>query len=241
MTMDGAYRAFLAERRDCILQTVREAAQKSGRDESAVNAVAVSKTVGPEQVRQAYEVGWVHFGENRPQELNRKLGALSAYDDMPHMTFDMIGNLQTNKINQVLGKARLIHSVSSVHLAEAISKRALERENKVPVLLEVNISGEMSKSGFTPDDVRASLEGLCALEGLSIQGLMTMAPFGDPVAARRTFCGLRELRDELSLRSGLDLTTLSCGMSDDYPIAIEEGSTLIRLGRIVFNENYFER
>ena len=239
--MDETYREFLAERRDYILQTVREACQKSGRDESAIEAVAVSKTVAPEHVRQAYEVGWVHFGENRPQELNRKLSALAAYDDMPDMTFDMIGNLQTNKINQVLGKARLIHSVSSVHLAEAISKRALERAGKASVLLEVNISGEMSKSGFTPDEVRASLDNLRALEGLSIQGLMTMAPFGDQAAARKTFCGLRELRDELKPLSGLDLATLSCGMSDDYAIAIEEGSTLIRLGRIVFNGNYFER
>ena len=153
----------------------------------------------------------------------------------------MIGNLQKNKINQVLGRVRLIHSVSSLHLAEAISKRAHERGFTANVLLEVNVSGEASKSGFAPDEVRSGLDDLLGLEGLTIEGLMTMAPIGSDSVARRTFSGLRELRDVLSAQSGLPLATLSCGMSDDYVIAIEEGSTLVRLGRTVFSEGYDHR
>ena len=239
--MEESYRAFLSERRELILERVREACRRAGRDVSEVDAVAVSKTVGPDEVRAAFEAGWKRFAENRPQELNRKLAALAEGPDMPDMSFDMIGNLQTNKINQVLGKARLIHSVSSFHLAEAISKRAADRGAVARVLLEVNVSGEASKSGFTPDEARASMDGICALPGLAVCGLMTMAPLGEADLARRTFSGLRELRDELRLRSGLGLTTLSCGMSNDFPIAIEEGSTLIRPGRIVFSEDYRDR
>lgn len=239
--MHETYRAFLAERRAEILDQAREACRRSGRAEDGVEMIAVSKTVGPDEVRAAYELGWRLFGENRPQELNRKLAALDGCEDMPGTSFDMIGNLQTNKINQVLGRVRLIHSVSSLHLAEAISKRAANQGMVARALLEVNVSGELSKSGFSPDEARASLECVCALEGIRVEGLMTMAPLGDPGKARKTFSGLRELRDDLSVRSGLALATLSCGMSDDFAIAIEEGSTLVRLGRIVFSEGYVDR
>ena len=239
--MEESYQAFLAERRERILAEALDACQRAGRSLAAIDMVAVSKTVEPEGLRAAYEAGWRRFAENRPQELNRKLIALDGFEGMPGASFDMIGNLQTNKINQVLGKVRLIHSVSSLHLAQAISKRAAERGIETRVLLEVNVSGEASKSGFTPDEARAELDGIRELPALHVEGLMTMAPFGDPDIARRTFSGLRELRDELSVRSGLPLATLSCGMSDDFIQAIEEGSTLVRLGRVVFNEDYYDR
>ena len=241
MTMDERYVDFLAERRERILSNVRDACAKAGRTADAVEIVAVSKTVGPEEVAAAYALGWRLFGENRPQELVRKLSALGDNPETSGITFDMIGNLQKNKINQVLGRVRLIHSVSSVHLAEAVSKRALDKNLVAQVLLEVNVSGETSKSGFAPDEVRAELEGILELEGIAVKGLMTMAPIDDESVVRRTFSGLRELRDELSIRSGLPLATLSCGMSDDYVIAIEEGSTLVRLGRTVFSEGYNQR
>ena len=236
-----SYRAFLSERREEVLAQISEACRRAGRDAAEIDMVAVSKTVGPDEVRAAYEAGWTRFAENRPQELNRKLTALDGCAGMPGASFDMIGNLQTNKINQVLGKVRLIHSVSSLHLAQAISKRAADRGLKAPALLEVNVSGEASKSGFTPDEARESLEAILGLGGLDVRGLMTMAPLGSADEARRTFSGLRELRDELRVRFGLALPTLSCGMSDDFAIAIEEGSTLVRLGRIVFSEGYFDR
>lgn len=235
---DVAYAAFLAERREEILARIAEAAARSGRDASEVAALAVSKTVGPEEVRLAWDAGWRAFGENRPQELGRKLAAAAEAPGMGGVRFDMVGNLQTNKINQVIGRVGLIHSISSAHLAEAVSRRSEARGLASDVLLEVNVSGEPSKSGFSPDAVRAAAEDVAALAGLRVRGLMTMAPAHDADAARRSFSGLRELASELRGRTGLALDVLSCGMSDDFAIAVEEGSTLVRLGRCAFDRAY---
>ena len=232
------YERFMDVRRAQIVACVEEAARRAGRDPREVLLLAVSKTVGMDEVACAWRAGYHAFGENRPQELRRKASAIAELPEMADVRLDMIGNLQTNKINQVIECAHLVHSVSSLHLAEAIARRAAAREITVRVLLEVNVSGEESKSGFAPDEVRAALDSILALDALSLEGVMTMAPAGDPAAARGTFSGLRELRDELRDRSGLPLETLSCGMSDDFGIAVEEGSTLIRLGRIVFDPAY---
>lgn len=221
---------------------VDEALERSGRAPGSVRVMAVSKTVGTPQVLAAIEAGYGLFGENRPQELVRKLGELAEVSDLPPVRFDMIGNLQTNKINAVLGRAACIHSVSSLHLAEAISSRVQRRIESgelaaaQPVLLEANVSGELSKSGFTPDELRAAFPRLSELRGILIQGLMTMAPRGDKSVARSTFASLRELRDELAGDwPGVDFAELSCGMSEDFSEAILEGSTLVRLGRVVFD------
>ena len=235
---ERSYEAHLRSRRAEILKRVDAAARRAGRDASEVEVIAVSKTVGVEEVVDAIHAGWTHFGENRPQELGRKLEALSRVPEGADATFDMIGNLQKNKINQVIGRVRLIHSVSSAHLAQAISKRSDARGISSDVLLEVNVSGESSKSGFSPDEVLACAEGIVGLPGLRVCGLMTMAPARDADAARRTFSGLRELADELRRRTGLALETLSCGMSEDFEIAVEEGSTLVRLGRCVFDQGF---
>lgn len=240
--MDGTgeegYAAFLAERRGEILQRIAEAAARAGRDPAEVALLAVSKTVGVAEVDLAWRAGYRAFGENRPQELARKLRGAAAYPEMAGARFDMIGNLQTNKVREVVGNVALIHSVSSARLAEAISRRGAARGVTSDVLLEVNVSGEQSKSGFSPDGARAALDGILALPAVSVRGLMAMAPAHDMDAARRTFSGLRELRDELAARGGLALPVLSCGMSDDFPIAVEEGSTIVRLGRTVFDPSY---
>ena len=238
MSEQREYASFLATRRAEICERIDAAARRSGRDEGEVEAIAVSKTVGPDEVLLARRAGWGRFGENRPQELGRKLEALGGLPEMAGVRFDMIGNLQKNKINQVIGRVALIHSISSAHLAEAVSTRCEARGIVADVLLEVNVSGEASKSGFSPDEVRATAEALVALPGIDVRGLMTMAPAGDPGAARRTFSGLRELACELRGRTGLPLETLSCGMSDDFEIAVEEGSTLVRLGRCVFDRGF---
>lgn len=236
------YLDAIRHRRDEIMARVDEALERSGRAPGSVRVMAVSKTVGTPQVLAAIEAGYGLFGENRPQELVRKLGELAEVSDLPPVRFDMIGNLQTNKINAVLGRAACIHSVSSLHLAEAISSRAERRIESgelaaaQPVLLEANVSGELSKSGFTPDELRAAFSRLSELRGIRIQGLMTMAPRGDKSVARSTFASLRELRDELAGDwPGVDLAELSCGMSEDFSEAILEGSTLVRLGRVVFD------
>ena len=232
------YEEFVSERRAQIMGAIADSARKVGRDASEVTLLAVSKTVGVDEVACAWRCGYEVFGENRPQELRRKATGIAEVPGMEGVRLDMIGNLQTNKINQVIGTAHLVHSVSSLHLAQAISRRAAARDIDVRILLEVNVSGEASKSGLTPQEAREGLDELLALPGLSLQGLMTMAPAHDPDEARRTFSGLRELRDELRAASGLALDVLSCGMSDDFGIAVEEGSTLVRLGRIVFDPAY---
>lgn len=235
------YEDMVAERRVQICARMDDALSRAGRSSDDVTLVAVSKTVGTDEVVAAIRTGYRVFGENRPQELVRKMGELADRTGLPQVRFDMIGNLQTNKINAVLGRAVLIHSIGSAHLAEAVSTRAARRietgelQSAVDVLLEVNVSGEETKSGFAPDEVRASMEHLMELSGIRIRGLMTMAPRGDKGAARATFSGLRELRDELSSVYGIELPELSCGMSEDFDIALEEGSTIVRLGRVVFD------
>ena len=235
--MGPSYVDFLRERRLELEARVADACARAGRDASEVEVVAVSKTVEPEGLLAAVEAGYGRFGENRPQELVRKTTALEQAGLAESVRMDMIGNLQRNKINQVLGRAQLIHSISSAHLAEGVSSRAEARGLRQQVLLEVNVSGEASKSGFSPADATRAFEGLLALGGIEVVGLMTMAPAHDPDAARRTFCGLRELRDGLERRGGR-LPVLSCGMSDDFELAVEEGSTLVRLGRVVFDQGY---
>lgn len=235
---EDTYEDFLLRRHREIGALIAQAAGRSGRDASEVRALAVSKTVGFEEVLAAWRAGWRAFGENRPQELVRKLDATQATPEMAGVRFDMIGNLQKNKINQVLGRATLVHSLSSEHLARAVSARSEARGLTTDVLLETNVSGEASKSGFSPDELRASAERLVGLSGIRVRGLMTMAPAHDATAARRTFSGLRALAEDLRERTGLALDVLSCGMSDDFSIAVEEGSTLVRLGRCVFDQGY---
>lgn len=234
----SGYLDFLRERREQILQRVADACRRAGRTTDDVTILGVSKTVGVDEVALAWQAGWHAFAENRPQELTRKLEGLREHPEMSGVRFDMIGNLQTNKINQVIGRVGLIHSISSGHLAEAVSKRSVAHGIVSDVLLEVNVSGEESKSGFAPAEVTQALDGLLGLPGIRVRGLMTMAPAHDADAARRAFSGLRELRDELSARSGRSLATLSAGMSDDFQVAIEEGSTIVRLGRTLFSPDY---
>ncbi len=232
------YQAFLAERRSELLERIAQAAAASGRDASQITLLAVSKTVGPDEVAAAVAAGYDAFGENRPQELVRKREALDAMG-LADLRIDMIGNLQRNKINQVIGRTSLIHSGSSEHLLEGISKRVVARPAPpITCLIEVNVSGEATKSGMSPEEAREAFPRMLELEGVRIGGLMTMAPAASPDAARRTFAGLRELRDGLERSHGVSLPVLSCGMSDDFDIAVEEGSTLVRLGRIVFDQAY---
>lgn len=242
--MEEDYSAFIENRRAEILQRVDASLAVSGRTRDEVELVAVSKTVGLMQVLAAIDAGYRVFGENRPQELHRKLEGLDLVQETRPVRFDMIGNLQTNKINAVLGRVELIHSIGTTHLAEAVSSRASRRIDAGElaaaqrVLIEVNISGEETKGGFSPDELRRSMDELQSLCGIRIEGLMTMAPRGDKSRARACFAGLRELRDELRASSGLELRELSCGMSEDYEIALEEGSTIVRLGRMVFDPSF---
>ena len=229
------YLDLMRARREQILERFYAALDRAGRPHDAARLIAVSKTVGVDETVAAIQAGYRHFAENRPQELVRKLTGLAEHPELPEVRFDMIGNLQTNKIN----------AVGSLHLAQAISSRAVrkieagELAGPQRVLIEVNVSGEESKGGFSPDEIRAAAGELAELEGICVQGLMTMAPRGNKDVARRTFAGLRELRDELeAAHPDLNLPELSCGMSEDFEPALEEGSTLVRLGRVVFSPEF---
>lgn len=238
---DASYAERLAQRRAQIMDRVEASAAAVGRKASDIVVCAVSKTVDVPEVAAARWAGYSSFAENRPQELTRKLDLLRNDPVFADVAWHMIGNLQENKINHVLAeRPALIHSIASPKLAEAVSKRAVVQGFVQPVLLEVNVSGEASKSGMTPDELQAAFPALEALPGIAVRGLMTMAPQGSSVVASKTFAGLRQLRDELraSYPEAAALTELSMGMSEDFQEAIAEGATIIRLGRVAFDPDF---
>ena len=238
---DEAYCEQLRARRAWILDQVARAAESAGRDPADVTVMAVSKTVDVDAVAAARAAGWTCFGENRPQELERKLGLLSDDPAFSDVAWHMIGNLQTNKINHVLACApALVHSIASPELAAAVSQRAVARGVVQPVLLEVNVSGEQSKSGMGVEEARTRFDELAALPGIAVRGFMTMAPRSEPDVARATFAGLRALRDDVcSTCENDDMPSeLSMGMSEDFQEAVAQGATIIRLGRIAFDPTF---
>ena len=218
-----------------------------GRDLNSVQLIAVTKYAQPEWIEGLISLGLTQFGENRPQQLAERQAR------WPQLQWHLIGHLQRNKVKTVLGTTALTHSVDSLRLAERLAEESVQwnrlpaghssdqttgwKPLPLPILCEVNVSGEASKDGFDPADLRASWDQLVALPGLEVRGLMTMAPLSDdPAAARPVFARLRHLRDELQLRSpdSVKLPDLSMGMSGDFEIAIQEGATLIRVGSRLF-------
>ena len=225
----------IGARYKAVAERAAAACERCGRAPSEVRIVAVSKTVGLDEIDEAVHSGIHDFGENRARPFVTKV------ETFPGERWHFIGKLQTNKVRDVVGYAMLIHSVDSEHLLEAISKRADKRGNDQHVLIEVNVSGEESKSGFAPEEVAGALEFASKLPHVKVDGLMTMAPKGEPEVARQTFAGLRTLRDELAEKySGpnIDLKELSMGMSEDFEIAIEEGATIVRVGRTIFDPEF---
>lgn len=204
-----------------------------GRGGENVRLVLVTKNVPPDRIREAYEAGHLDFGENRVKELLEKKPQFP--DDV---RWHFVGHLQTNKVKDVVGKAVLIHSVDSVHLAKELEKVSGKSNQMTEVLLEVNTSGEASKFGFKIDELEDSVAELTRFSHLRIKGLMTVGPLTkDESKIRASFRLLRTVQEKLkALYPDLDWQELSMGMSDDYPIAIQEGATLLRIGRAVFGE-----
>src|SRR6266853_276700 len=195
-----------------------------------VTIVAVTKGFGTDAVRAALAAGIADIGENRVQEAVQKQDELGPGDKGLGIRWHLIGHLQRNKARVVPGRFEMVHSVDSLELANELDKRA----TALRVLLQVNVAGESQKSGCTPDETPALARQVAALEHLRLEGLMTMAPLTDDVdAQRRTFRGLRVLRDRIK-EEGLWLPTLSMGMSGDYASAAQEGATVIRLGTVLF-------
>jgi len=209
---------------------ISAAARRAGRDPESVKLVAVSKTHPAEAVRAAADAGQRVFGESRVQEARDKIPACP-----PGLDWHFIGHLQKNKVRQAMPLFSFVHSIDSTVLAEAINRIAGEMEKPVEGLLEVNVSGEETKHGFTPDELRTAFPALAKLPHLRIRGLMTMAPYSDnPEDARPVFRALRELRDGLQSAHAHPLPELSMGMSGDFEPAIEEGATLVRIGSSIF-------
>ena len=220
----------IAAHLSAIREKISASARRAGRDPSSVRLVAVSKTHPAGAVVDAAAAGQTVFGESRVQEARDKIPACP-----PGLEWHFIGHLQKNKVRQALPLFSFFHSVDSTALAEAVNRIAGETGQKVEGLLEVNVSGEDTKLGFTPDQLRSEFPALGKLPHLRIRGLMTMAPYSDnPEDARPVFRALRELRDELQSAHAHPLPELSMGMSGDFEPAIEEGATLVRVGSSIF-------
>ncbi|HEY3897305.1 MAG TPA: YggS family pyridoxal phosphate-dependent enzyme [Chthoniobacter sp.] len=221
----------IAENLESVRSLMSAAATKAGRRLEEVELVAVSKTHPPEAVHEAIDAGQVVFGESRVQEARAKIPLLPG---RAHWHF--IGHLQRNKIRHALGLGfELLHGIDSLETARDVDRVAAEAGAHPAVLLEVNVAGESSKFGFSPDKLRAQLEELLALDRLEIEGLMTIAPFApEAEASRPYFVALRELRDQVQEEFRVPLPRLSMGMSGDYGVAIEEGATLVRVGTAIF-------
>jgi len=220
----------IAERYEAVRRRVRDAADAAGRNAERVTVVAVAKTVGPLEVRAAIAAGIKDFGENRAHEFIAKHGLF------PDVRWHFIGTLQSNKVQHVVGKAHLIHSVDSLGLLERIDRVATTMGTVQSVLLQVDIAHEESKHGLDRMEVEELLRAASELKGVEVRGLMTMAPYARPESVRWVFCDLRALFESLAAMrfNGIELSELSMGMTNDYPVAVEEGATMVRIGRAIF-------
>jgi PLP dependent protein len=222
----------ITENLERVREQIAQAAGKTGRAVEDTELVAISKTHDAVKVREAIEAGQTLFGESRVQEARVKIPELPS-----NLRWHFVGHLQKNKIRHALPLFELIHSVDSLGLAQDINRIAEEDGLHPRVLLEVNVAGEGSKFGFTPEKLREDLENLLALPRLSILGVMTIPPIADEAeASRKYFVELRELRDRLQTEFHVDLAQLSMGMTQDFAIAVEEGATLVRVGTAIFGE-----
>ncbi|MEW4370586.1 YggS family pyridoxal phosphate-dependent enzyme [Paenibacillus kandeliae] len=221
----------LQERIAQVQQRIEAACARSGRQADEVQVVAVTKYVSTDKTERVLNAGLNHLGENRWQNAKDKWEALHERG-----VWHFIGHLQTNKVKDVIGKFQYIHSLDRLSLAKELEKKAAEADLTVQVFLQINISGEESKYGISPEQAQSLLEQVAGMPHIQVIGLMTMAPeVDDPEQTRPVFRGLRELRDQLN---GLKLTQepiqhLSMGMSGDFEIAVEEGATFVRLGSIL--------
>ncbi len=212
------------ERVRAVRARLRAACERAGRDPASVTLVAISKTHDADAIAGAWAEGIADFGENRVQEASRKIPALTSIGVTP--VWHLVGHLQTNKARAALGLFDILHSVDSERLARAIDAAATR---PVRAMIEVNIAGETAKFGVAPGDAARLAERIANLRNIELVGLMTVAPQADdPEDVRPVFRALRELRDAIGLRD------LSMGMTDDFEVAVEEGSTLVRVGRAIF-------
>jgi hypothetical protein len=228
----------IAENVSAVREHIAAAALRAGRQAADVMLMAVSKTQPAEKIREAYDAGLRVFGENRVQEFSVKAPAVA---DLHHAEWHMIGHLQTNKAAKTAELFSAVDSVDSLKVAEKLDAAARSLGKKLEVLIEINVGGEAAKSGVPPDSpaLEEILIAAPRFESLVFRGLMTVPPFtDDPEGARPYFRKLRELRDTIAMRklTPIEMNQLSMGMSHDFEVAIEEGSTCVRVGTAIFGE-----
>lgn len=221
-----------------VEERIQAACDRSGRKREDVLLVAVSKTKPVEMIEEVMTAGIVDFGENKPQELRDK------YEVLPqNLRFHMIGHLQTNKIKYVIDRVVLIHSIDSIHLAEAVNAEAKKHNRIMPVLVEVNVAQEESKSGFLVEKTENAIREIAKLSNIRVEGLMTIAPFVENAEENRQyFVKLRKLSVDIAAKNIDNVTMhyLSMGMTGDYEVAIEEGATMVRVGTGIFGERNYQ-
>jgi pyridoxal phosphate enzyme (YggS family) len=222
----------IAERLKSVRTLIAEAAAGAGRAADEIELIAVSKTHPPESIDEAIAAGQFVFGESRVQEARVKIPQVAS-----SARWHFIGHLQKNKVRHALPLFEYFHGIDSIEIARDVDRIADEAGLFPGVLLEVNMAGESSKFGFAPTQLAAAMEPLLELRRIDIRGLMTIAPLVEKAEeARRYFAGLRELRDQVAAECGVALPVLSMGMSGDFPIAIEEGATMVRVGTSIFGK-----
>jgi hypothetical protein len=226
---------MLKQRLEQVRERIRRAAESCGRDAGSVRLVAVSKTVAADTVREAIEAGVTILGENYVQEARDKFKALVQYP----VSWHFIGHLQSNKAKYAVRLFDLIHSVDSLKLARELNKQAAKVDKVQQILVQVNISGEDTKSGISADEAPGLIAEIGRLKNIAVKGLMTMPPyFYQPEKVRPFFADLRQLRDRIKAQSPpeVSLDELSMGMTGDFEVAIKEGATLVRIGTAIFGE-----
>jgi PLP dependent protein len=217
-----------------IRQRINAAAARCQRNPDSIKLLAVTKTVSPEIVGKAIAAGLTEFGENYVQEAKEKIAVIEQ-----RVKWHMIGHLQTNKAKYAVILFDYIHSVDRMELAKEINKKAGQIGRKINILIEINVSGEKTKNGIAPVEAIGLIKDISPLENISVKGLMTMAPYSDnPESSRPYFSGLRKLQQNIISEEipGIQMDELSMGMTDDFEIAIEEGATIVRIGRAIFGE-----
>jgi len=230
-SMEAPAAGRIAGRLDAVRRRIARAAEAAGRDPAAVRLIAVTKTVAPPRIGEAIAAGITEVGENRVQEARLKHAGVP-----PGVRWHLIGHLQSNKAALAAQLFDTVHSLDSQRVGAALARHRDPARGPIQGLLEVDFTGIPGRTGVPPEGAAELLRGLTGHPGLSLAGLMTIAPFGDPATARDCFRRLRELRDRLRGELGVELPELSMGMSDDFEIAVAEGATMIRLGRVIFGE-----
>ena len=230
--------SYIRENLNSVTESIRKAEQKSGRPAGSVKLIAVTKTYGADAINEAIDCGVTDIGENRVQEI------LEKYDRIKPVRWHLIGHLQKNKVKYIIDKVCLIHSVDSMELAREINKQA-EKIGKVQdILVQVNVSGEESKFGIKPEECSALCREISGMDNVRVKGLMTIAPFTeDESVLRNVFCGLQQLSAKISeeKNDNISMDELSMGMTHDFPLAIEAGATMVRVGTGIFGQRDYSK